>query len=66
MAFSSNFFLFGFFPVVMAIYALAPLALRNTVLLIASLVFYAFDAGWLIWLLVAGSAAGIRRVPARS
>jgi len=53
MAFSSNFFLFGFFPIVMAIYALAPLALRNTVLLIASLVFYLFDAGWLIWLLVA-------------
>ena len=53
MAFSSNFFLFGFFPVVIAIYALAPAGLRNPVLLVASLVFYAFDAGWLIWLLIA-------------
>jgi alginate O-acetyltransferase complex protein AlgI len=52
MAFSSNFFLFGFFPVVIAIYALAPAGLRNPVLLVASLAFYAFDAGWLIWLLI--------------
>ena len=52
MAFSSNFFLFGFFPIVIAIYVLSPLHLRNAVLLTASLIFYAFDAGWLAWLLV--------------
>jgi alginate O-acetyltransferase complex protein AlgI len=52
MAFSSNFFLFGFLPVVLAIYFLSPVALRNAVLLAASLVFYAFDTGWLVWLLI--------------
>jgi alginate O-acetyltransferase complex protein AlgI len=56
MAFSSNFFLFGFLPVVIAIYILSPNALRNAVMLAASLVFYAFDAGWLVWLLLASIA----------
>ncbi len=56
MAFSSNFFLFGFLPVVIAIYILSPHALRNAVMLAASLVFYAFDAGWLVWLLLASIA----------
>jgi alginate O-acetyltransferase complex protein AlgI len=53
MAFSSNFFLFGFFPVVAVLYFLLPLAWRNHVLLCASLFFYAFDAGWMIWILIA-------------
>ena len=56
MAFSSNFFLFGFLPFVIAIYILSPNSLRNAVLLAASLVFYAFDAGWLVWLLLASIA----------
>jgi alginate O-acetyltransferase complex protein AlgI len=53
MAFSSNFFLFAFLPVVLAIYFASPMALRNGVLLAASLAFYAFDAGWTIWVLLA-------------
>jgi alginate O-acetyltransferase complex protein AlgI len=53
MAFSSNFFLFGFLPVVLALYFLSPRGGRNHVLLAASLVFYAFDAGWMIWILIA-------------
>jgi alginate O-acetyltransferase complex protein AlgI len=56
MAFSSNFFIFGFLPVVIAIYILSPKALHNAVLLTASFVFYAFDAGWLIWLLLVSIA----------
>jgi alginate O-acetyltransferase complex protein AlgI len=53
MAFSSNFFLFAFLPAILALHYAAPLAYRNHVLLAASLVFYAFDTGWLAWLLIA-------------
>jgi alginate O-acetyltransferase complex protein AlgI len=53
MAFSSNFFLFAFLPTILALHYAAPLAYRNHVLLAGSLVFYAFDAGWLAWLLIA-------------
>lgn len=53
MAFSSNFFLFAFLPTVLALHYAAAPAYRNHVLLTASLVFYAFDAGWLTWLLIA-------------
>ena len=52
MAFSSNFFIFAYLPIVLLIYFLSPGAAKNFVLLIASLLFYAFDAGPLIWLLI--------------
>ena len=42
MVFSSNVFLFFFFPVTLALYYLAPRKARNPVLLLVSLVFY----GW--------------------
>src|SRR4029078_9062527 len=52
MAFSSNFFIFAYLPVVLVIYFSSPHWLKNFLLLIASMAFYAFDAGPLIWLLV--------------
>jgi alginate O-acetyltransferase complex protein AlgI len=52
MAFSSNFFLFAFLPVALAIYFATPAQFRNPVLLAIGLVFYSFDTGWLTWLLV--------------
>jgi alginate O-acetyltransferase complex protein AlgI len=52
MAFSSNFFLFAFLPLILGLhYAVRP-KYRNYILLIASLLFYAFDTGWLAWLLI--------------
>jgi alginate O-acetyltransferase complex protein AlgI len=53
MAFSSNFFLFAFLPATLLVYFAAPVAWRNPVLLLVSLLFYAFDSGWLAWILVA-------------
>ena len=52
MAFSSNFFLFAFMPAALALYFAAPPQLRNPVLLAISLLFYFFDAGWLVSLLI--------------
>jgi alginate O-acetyltransferase complex protein AlgI len=52
MAFSSNFFLFAFLPIVLALQFALPAALRNAMLLLTSLLFYAFDTGYLIWLLI--------------
>ena len=52
MAFSSNFFVLAYLPIVLLIYFASPRQARNAVLLLASLVFYAFDAGKLVWLLV--------------
>jgi alginate O-acetyltransferase complex protein AlgI len=52
MAFSSNFFLFAFMPAALAVYFATPSSQRNPVLLAISLVFYAFDAGWLASLLI--------------
>jgi alginate O-acetyltransferase complex protein AlgI len=52
MAFSSNFFLFAFMPAALALYFATPPRLRNPVLLAISLLFYFFDAGWLVSLLV--------------
>jgi alginate O-acetyltransferase complex protein AlgI len=40
MVFSSSIFLFGFLPIVLALYYIAPQKLRNGVLLLASLMFY--------------------------
>ena len=52
MAFSSNFFLFAFMPAALALYFATPPSQRNPVLLAISLLFYAFDAGWLTSLLI--------------
>ena len=52
MAFSSNFFVFAFLPIVLLVYFASPRSMRNATLLVASLVFYAFDAGHLAWLLI--------------
>jgi alginate O-acetyltransferase complex protein AlgI len=43
MLFSSPTFLFAFLPLVLAVYALVPRALKNSWLLVASLVFYAWE-----------------------
>jgi alginate O-acetyltransferase complex protein AlgI len=53
MAFSSNFFLFAYLPIFLAVYILSPPFLRNGVLLVGNLLFYFFDAGYLAWILVA-------------
>ncbi|MCX7818388.1 MAG: MBOAT family protein [Kiritimatiellae bacterium] len=45
MVFSSPIFLFVFLPVLLAVYFAAPRAARNTVLLLASLLFYAWGEG---------------------
>ena len=42
MVFSGAVFLYAFLPLTLAVYALAPQRGRNAVLLIASLLFYAF------------------------
>lgn len=42
MVFSSPIFLFGFLPIVLALYYFSPRRLKNTLLLIASLAFYAW------------------------
>ena len=44
MVFSGAVFLYAFLPLTLAVYALAPQRGRNAVLLIASLLFYAFGA----------------------
>ncbi len=56
MVFSSITFLFFFLPAVLAFVALSPKKLRNTVLLLASLVFYAWGSQWFVIVLVATSA----------
>ncbi|MGV6813433.1 MAG: MBOAT family O-acyltransferase [Phycisphaerales bacterium] len=53
MVFSSQTFLFVFFPLVLLLYALAPRRARNAVLLFASMLFYLWGGGWFIgWLLL--------------
>jgi alginate O-acetyltransferase complex protein AlgI len=52
MAFSSNFFLFAFMPAALVVYFATPSRWRNPVLLVIGLLFYSFDAGWLIWVLI--------------
>lgn len=52
MVFSSQTFLFVFFPLTLLLYALARPRMRNTVLLGASMLFYLWGGGWFIgWLL---------------
>jgi len=52
LVFSSISFLFWFLPGVLALYHLAPVRLRNPVLLLASLFFYTWGAGAAVLLLV--------------
>ena len=52
MVFSSQTFLFVFFPIVLLLYALSPWRTKNSVLLFASMLFYLWGGGWFIgWLL---------------
>ena len=53
MAFSSTFFLFAFFPTAPTLYFVTPRPARNLALLLISVLFYAFDAGYAAWLLIA-------------
>lgn len=52
MVFSSPVFLFLFLPAVLAVYHAMPRRARNPVLLVAGLVFYAYDSGALVLLLL--------------
>lgn len=53
MVFSSIEFLFFFLPIAIGVYFLVPVAARNAVLLIASLVFYLWGSGALVVILIA-------------
>lgn len=53
MLFSSVTFLFGFLPLCLALYHLAPQAARNTLLLLLSLLFYAWGEGPFILVMAA-------------
>ena len=52
MAFSSNFFIFAYLPIVLLVYFASPASMKNGALLVISLLFYSFDAGHLAWLLI--------------
>ncbi len=52
MVFSSMIFLWVFLPAVLAVYALAPLAAKNDILLAASLIFYAWGEPKYILLMI--------------
>jgi alginate O-acetyltransferase complex protein AlgI len=52
MAFSSNFFIFAYLPIVLLAYFASPASMKNGALLVVSLLFYSFDAGHLAWLLI--------------
>lgn len=53
MVFSKPIFLFGFLPIVLLLYYIAPRRLRNTVLFAASLIFYAWGEPKLVLLMIA-------------
>lgn len=55
MAFSSVLFLFGFLPLVLAVYYIVPERFRNAVALLASLGFYAWGAPQFVLVLIASS-----------
>lgn len=57
MVFSSATFLFFFLPCVLALYYLSPMRLRNGVLLLASLVFYAWGEPVYVFLMVGSIGA---------
>jgi len=52
MVFSSPIFLFGFLPLVLSIYFISPRKARNPILLLASLIFYAWGEGFYVLLLL--------------
>ena len=56
MVFSSATFLFFFLPCVLGLYYLSPMRLRNALLLLASLVFYAWGEPVYVFLML-GSIA---------
>ncbi len=55
MVFTSHVFVFYFLPLVLASYYLAPARLRNTVLLLASYLFYAWWSPWFVTLMAAST-----------
>ena len=56
MVFSSLIFLFGFLPLLLAVYFVAPRSWRNTILLVASLLFYAWgEFGYVALMLVSAA-----------
>lgn len=56
MVFSSATFLFAFLPLVLALVLVVPKIGRNLVLLVSSLLFYAWGEGWLVSLMLASIA----------
>ncbi|MCC7125720.1 MAG: MBOAT family protein [Acidobacteria bacterium] len=52
MLFTEPTFLFGFLPVVLALYALTPARGRNLLLVVASVIFYARDGGTFTWVIL--------------
>lgn len=57
MVFSSAIFIFGFLPLMLAVYFVAPKPLRNVVLLVGSLFFYAWGEVFFVGVLLASIAA---------
>jgi alginate O-acetyltransferase complex protein AlgI len=53
MVFSSVTFLFFFLPAVLIVYYVLPWRARNALLVLASLVFYAWGAGWIVLVVMA-------------
>ncbi|MBR5613807.1 MAG: MBOAT family protein [Clostridia bacterium] len=58
MLFSSIPFLYYFLPIVLILYSITPKALKNTVLLLVSLVFYAWGEPMYVFLMIATIALG--------
>ena len=58
MLFSSIPFLYYFLPIVLILYAITPRAFKNTVLLISSLVFYAWGEPIYVFLMIATVGLG--------
>ena len=59
MVFSSITFVFFFLPVVLAAYHLAPRPIRNGLLVVASLAFYAWGAGAFVLALLASDRKSV-------
>ena len=58
MLFSSIPFLYYFLPIVLILYSITPRVLKNTLLLLASLVFYAWGEPKYVFLMIATVALG--------
>ena len=52
MLFSSTIFIFGFLPLVLLLYYVAPKRMKNVVLLISSLFFYAWGEVFYVWVMI--------------